>query len=110
MGLKESINSLRTLPFFETISINKHNIPGWGWSSQADYWSFVLLTQEILVIEPRKFRTLVWELRFQIPEKKVPDLDYNTWGVLVPLERVKEISCYQKKLSAIAVLFEPQQD
>jgi hypothetical protein len=85
--------------FFETISVDTKNIPGWGWSSQADYWIFLLPSLEILVIEPSNFRKLVWELRSTLKEKKIPNTNYNTWGVPVPIEKVKEMAHFSKKLS-----------
>lgn len=45
--------------FFETISNDKEMIPGWGWSSQADYWIVLIPEQEILVFKPGKLRALV---------------------------------------------------
>ncbi len=84
--------------FFETISVDTKNTPGWGWSSQADYWIFLLPSLEILVIEPSKFRCLVWELRSTLKEKKIPNTNYNTWGIPVPIEKVKEIAYFNKKL------------
>ncbi|MGK7932135.1 MAG: hypothetical protein AB4041_11975 [Microcystaceae cyanobacterium] len=84
--------------FFETISVDTKNIAGWGWSSQADYWIFLLPSLEILVIEPCKFRRLVWELRSTLKEKKIPNTNYNTWGVPVPIKKVKDIAHFYKKL------------
>ncbi|ACK65724.1 conserved hypothetical protein [Rippkaea orientalis PCC 8801] len=84
--------------FFETISVDTKNLTGWGWSSQADYWIFLIPTPEIIVIEPNKLRNLVWELRSILKEKKVPNINYNTWGVIIPLKQVKKIAHYQKKL------------
>ncbi|MFB8788816.1 MAG: hypothetical protein U7123_08195 [Potamolinea sp.] len=40
--------------FFETVSVDNQDLPGWGWRSQADYWVFLLPTLEILVVEPWK--------------------------------------------------------
>jgi len=57
--------------FFETISNDKELIPGWGWSSQADYWIFLIPEQEILVFKPGKLRALVWELQKSLKETMV---------------------------------------
>ena len=37
--------------FFETISNDKEMIPGWGWSSQADYWIVLIPEQEIRIFQ-----------------------------------------------------------
>lgn len=84
--------------FFETVSVDQRDIPGWGWSSQADYWIFLLTTNEILVVKPSRFRTLVWESRFQTTEKKIPNSNYNTLGVPIPFKKVQEISSYRTKI------------
>lgn len=84
--------------FFETISIDNKNIPGWGWSSQADYWIFLLPTPEVIVISPGKFRNLVWQLRTKISERKIPNQGYKTIGVPIPLEKVREIAHHVHKL------------
>jgi hypothetical protein len=47
--------------FFETISVDSKNIPGWGWSSQADCWIFLIPNQEILIVKPSLLRALVWQ-------------------------------------------------
>jgi hypothetical protein len=85
--------------FFETVSVDTKNIPGWGWSSQADYWVFLFPNLEVLIIEPSKLRHLVWTLRTLLSEKKIPNKNYHTWGIPIPLEKVREISHYQKQLS-----------
>jgi hypothetical protein len=87
--------------FFETVSVDRRNIPGWGWSSQADYWIFLLNTNEILVVIPSRFRALVWELRFEIVEKKIQNSNYNTIGIPIPLKKVQEISSYQTRIESV---------
>ncbi len=86
--------------FFETVSIDTRNIPGWGWSSEADYWIFLLPSKEVLVIEPSKFRDLIWKSRFKFKEKKVSNSDYNTYGIPIPINKVKEIAHFSTKLSS----------
>lgn len=84
--------------FFETVSVDNQKLPGWGWKSQADYWIFLLPKKEIIVVEPGKLRALVWQSRSKIIEKGVQNIGYKTWGIPIPLEKVREISHYMKKL------------
>jgi hypothetical protein len=96
---KFDLASLRTGNlFFETISVDNRNLPGWGWSSQADYWIFLLVCQEIIVVEPQKLRFLIWQLRTEIKEVKVSNQDYNTWGIPIKIDKVRKIACYCKKI------------
>lgn len=78
--------------FFETVSVDNKNIPGWGWRSQADYWIFLLPSVEIFVVEPGKMRNLVWQYRGEAKEKKVRNLGYKTLGIPIPLFKVKGIA------------------
>ena len=84
--------------FFETVSVDKQNIPGWGWRSQADYWIFLLPTGEVLVVEPAKLRHLVWQYRLEAEEKEIKNVGYNTVGVPIPLPKVRSIASYITKL------------
>ncbi|MFM6279137.1 MAG: hypothetical protein ACKPE2_12850, partial [Dolichospermum sp.] len=54
--------------FFETVSVDNKNIPGWGWLSQAEYWIFLLPTMEVLVVEPGKMRNMIWCHRWELQE------------------------------------------
>jgi len=84
--------------FFETISVDRRNIPGWGWSSQADYWFFLIPEQEILVIKPAAFRALVWQNREKINEKHIPNRGYKTIGYPIKLTAVRGIAHQVRKL------------
>jgi hypothetical protein len=84
--------------FFETVSVDTQNIPGWGWSSQADYWIFLIPEDEMLVVEPKKLRILVWQHRLNVVEKKGPNKNYKTLGVPIPLEQVRQIAHYMTNL------------
>lgn len=84
--------------FFETISNDKEQIPGWGWSSQADYWIFLIPHQEILVFKPGKLRALVWKLHKSLKEKSVPNRGYNTIGYPVPLIETRKVADHIKSL------------
>ncbi|MGD1907435.1 MAG: hypothetical protein ACFB0C_15810 [Leptolyngbyaceae cyanobacterium] len=85
--------------FFETVSVDSRNIPGWGWRSQADYWIFLLPSMEILVVEPGKLRNLVWQERLAIEDKTVRNSNYRTLGIPVPLPRAREIAVHITKLA-----------
>lgn len=85
--------------FFETISVDTRNVPGWGWSSQADYWIFLLPSLEVLVVEPSRMRTLAWQYRDQLVDKEIQNLGYKTIGIAIPLERVRVIARCVKNLN-----------
>ena len=84
--------------FFETVSVDRRNVPGWGWSSQADYWIFLLPSLEVLVVEPSKLRTLAWQYREQLVDKAIQNLGYKTIGIAIPLEKVRAIARCVKAL------------
>jgi len=84
--------------FFETISNNISNTPGWGWTSQADYWIFLIPEQEILVFKPGALRTLVWSLKKSIKERNVPNNGYNTIGYPVPLVEARKVASQTRTL------------
>lgn len=84
--------------FFETISNDKERIPGWGWTSQADYWIFLIPEREILVFKPGRFRALVWELQKSLTERNVPNKGYNTVGYPISLTKVREVAFQVKTL------------
>jgi hypothetical protein len=84
--------------FFETVSNDKERIPGWGWSSQADYWIFLIPEQEIIVFKPGKLRALVWELQKSLKERSVANRMYNTIGYPVPLVQARKVAFQVKTL------------
>ena len=84
--------------FFETVSVDNRNVPGWGWSSQATYWIFLLPSMETLVVEPGKLRSLIWQERQVTQDKEVQNYGYKTLGVPVPLSKVRDIASYVTKL------------
>lgn len=84
--------------FFETISNDKDKIPGWGWSSQADYWIFLIPKQEILVFKPGRLRVLVWELQKSLKERIIPNKGYNTIGYPIPLIHARKAAFQIKTL------------
>ncbi|NEQ69401.1 MAG: hypothetical protein F6K21_28705 [Symploca sp. SIO2D2] len=84
--------------FFETVAVDTQSIPGWGWTSQADYWIFLIPEQEIIIVQPGKLRSLVWQQQKVLKEKTVPNKNYNTLGVPVLLSDVKKIAYQIQRL------------
>jgi hypothetical protein len=87
--------------FFETVSVAHRNIPGWGHTSQADFWIFFIPKQEILVVEPGKFRCLVLEHLTTLEKKTVQNQGFCTIGLPVPLKNVREIACHVYKFPEV---------
>jgi hypothetical protein len=84
--------------FFEHISQDHGMVPGWGWSSQADYWIFLIPDQKILVIEPGVMRCIVWQNKGNLDEKCVRNQTYNTLGYPLPISRVESAAKLVVKL------------
>lgn len=84
--------------FFETISNDSKKIPGWGWSSQADYWIFLIPDQEILVFKPGDLRALVWKLQKTLQERSIPNQGYKTIGYPVPISQARKVAFQIKTL------------
>ena len=84
--------------FFETVSVDTQHIPGWGWTSQADYWIFLVPEQEIIVMRPGKLRSLVWQHQTVLEERTVSNKNYKTLGVPVPLPDVRKVAYRIQKL------------
>jgi hypothetical protein len=84
--------------FFETISVDTKKVPGWGWSSQADYWIFLIPDQEILIVKPARLRALIWREYRECSEKQIPNRGYNTLGLPIPLSEVRKIATQIQKL------------
>ncbi|MBW4472432.1 MAG: hypothetical protein KME45_18975 [Stenomitos rutilans HA7619-LM2] len=84
--------------FFETVSVDTQGIPGWGWTSQADYWIFLIPDQEIIVVHPGKLRSLVWQHQTLLAERTVPNKNYKTLGVPVPLADIRKVAYQIQKL------------
>lgn len=78
--------------FFETTSVDTKGIPGWGWSSQADYWFFLVPDDNIFIVKPSNFRLLVWEQKESLQKKHIPNRGYCTIGFPVKIKDVKQIS------------------
>lgn len=83
--------------FFETISNDRKNVPGWGWASQADYWIFLIPHEEILIFQPGQLRSLVWREKDCLQEKAVSNKNYKTLGYPIPLfkARTKAFSVFK---------------
>ncbi len=78
--------------FFETVSNDQDFIPGWGWSSQADYWIFLIPEQEIIVFKPGQLRALAWDLQKSLKARVVANKGYNTIGYPIPLTQARQVA------------------
>ena len=84
--------------FFEHLSVEHRNIPGWGWKSQADLWIFYIPSQEILAVNPGKMRYLITETLPNLTKKTIPNQGYNSTGYPIPLTDVREIALHVYQL------------
>lgn len=84
--------------FFETVSNDKKARPGWGWSSQADYWLILIPDQEILIFNPDNLRNLVQSLQRTLRQKSIPNRGYNTIGYPIPLCQAQKVAAQVMKL------------
>ena len=82
--------------FIETISVDndkKEEAAGWAFTCEADYiFYFIIDEREIYVVRPQRIRRKLpfWLRRFE--QRAIPNGDYKTIGVLVPLQELKAIS------------------
>lgn len=76
--------------FLETISVDATGRLGWVYTCQADYIFYAaLLNRKILVFRPQKLRAEINALKSRFRETKTgkgQNKNYNTHGVLVPLD------------------------
>lgn len=75
--------------YLETVSVDVLNVPGWVYTSQADYIMYAaLLNERILIFRPGRLRAAIEHLRAQFREVATSHNQndgYNSQGVLVPL-------------------------
>jgi hypothetical protein len=75
--------------FFETISVDRENKPGWVYTCQADFIFYAaLLNGVILVFRPPALREQIEGLKAQfrvVKTSKQQNAGYDTHGVIVPL-------------------------
>lgn len=80
--------------FFETISVDTVNKPGWVYSCNADFIMYAtLLNNKILVFKPTRLRAAIERLKaqFRVTRTSHNQNDgYNGYGVLVPLAYAEE--------------------
>lgn len=84
--------------FFETMSNDQNEVPGWGWSSKADYWIFLIPEQEILVFKPARLRALAWTLHQSLQRRTVKNQGYCTVGYPIPLEKARAVTSQRQAL------------
>lgn len=93
--------------FFETVSVDSKNIPGWGWKTQADYLFILIPEQELLVFRPDSLRALLWENRYSVEEKIVPNIGYRTIGYPISLAKVREKTFFRAEIQGGLGLVQP---
>ena len=71
--------------FIELTSVDKDGKPGWAYTSQARYLFYYLpgLILYVLTFEKLHNRLSAWIARY--PQRSIPNRNYHTIGVLVPL-------------------------
>lgn len=76
--------------FLETISVDMADVPGWVYTSQADYLMYAcLLNSVILIFVPSVLREKIAELKRlfrEVPTSNRQNNGYNTWGLIIPLD------------------------
>jgi len=81
--------------FIETISVSKTKKPGWGYSCCAQVIAyFVPDIGLIYMINPIKLKLIIPEWAKNYPIRKIPNRDYFTEGLLVPLKELDKIIFY----------------
>jgi len=78
--------------FIETISVDAERIPGWAYTSQADWLVYVLPeTRRVYSVRMARLRGQLkaWSQRY--PTRAIPNRSYHTHGLLVPLHIFKRL-------------------
>jgi hypothetical protein len=76
--------------FIETVSCDARGTRGWALTSRADYL-FYFLPDDLLIyaLQPPRLPALVREWTRRYRSVSVPNFDYNTRGILVPLHELE---------------------
>lgn len=78
--------------FVETVSVSTKNIPGWAYSSKADWLIYVLPAEErLFCIRFDALRKHLSDWVAHYPRRQIPNRDYFTEGHLVPLVEFEKI-------------------
>lgn len=79
--------------FVETISVDVDNKPGWALYCEADFVMYYIVgIGPIYIIRPDDIRSRLdtWKSEYRI--MTVPNEDYNTKGIIVPLAEFEKIA------------------
>lgn len=89
--------------FIETISVDTMDVPGWAYTSQADWLAYYVPDkQQVYLARFAELRTHLDEwIETYGPAKAIPNDGYYTWGVPVPLSAF-EICCAKVEQIAVA--------
>ncbi|MEM7133356.1 MAG: hypothetical protein AAF702_44070 [Chloroflexota bacterium] len=89
--------------FVETVSVDTMNIPGWIYTSQAEWLIYYVPGRQVIYIgRLSALQEMIeeWVERFG-PEKAIPNDGYFTQGILVPLEEFGRQAVKIETLNAI---------
>lgn len=79
--------------FLETVSVDKDNKPGWIYSSRAD-WLFYFMPQieTLYCVEFAQLRLSLSKWVSRYPCKVIPNVGYNTEGIIIPKHEIALLS------------------
>lgn len=87
--------------FIETISVDATSTPkpGWAITCEADYIFYYIPPKELLlVLKPETIKQSLPTWGLQYRSVQIPNKDYHTHGIIVPLSRIKAIALKQINL------------
>lgn len=79
--------------FVETVSVDTRDIPGWAYTCEADFiFYYVDDIGPIYILRPKDIRKKLtrWQNKYQT--RKIPNKNYNTIGLLVPLDEFERLA------------------
>lgn len=77
--------------FVETVSVDKAAKPGWAYSSRAMFLIYYVPGLEVIyVLRLTKIRQQLARWKRQYPKRVIPNRDYNTEGLIVPLKEFEK--------------------
>lgn len=92
--------------FIETISVDTDNVPGWAYTTQAQYiFYYIPPAKEIRVVCVKQLKAALsqWKREHRlsppVPNKGRYGKQYNTFGLLVPLKDFDEVCKGQLKMN-----------
>ena len=80
--------------FIETVSMDApRRVDGWVYTCQADYLIYFCPDPDVIyVLLPAALRAMLQEWSARYPTRSIPNVGYETHGLLVPLDELERVA------------------